>query len=163
MLCHSASLHEQCKSGRVAEHSSDLVSVARGLENMGQFSLAELSAGGAMQPATAPATNAWDKPINLNLAPLVALPPKYDKGGAGDQHDSGIDVSEMALNSAASSTRSSPNGGTGGKKPSAGAAAVMAGAAGAAGSGDAMGQFAPKPQRQSSVNKVHLRYVVLVS
>ena len=36
-----------------------------------------------------------------------------DKGGSGDQHDSGIDVSNPeAMHSAASSTRSSPNSGS---------------------------------------------------
>ena len=61
-------------------------------------------------PAPAPPVNAWDKPISLTTtAPTVSIPAcdtKYpDKG---DQHDSGIDISEP-INSGASSTRSSPS------------------------------------------------------
>lgn len=85
-----------------------------------------------MTPAPVPAVNAWVKPINfgtsvgpvgsqLQQAPvtshsaspqhpqqqagIVPVDMKLDKG---DQHDSGIDVSDQA-NSAASSTRSSPS------------------------------------------------------
>lgn len=58
-------------------------------------------------PAPAPAVNAWDKPIKLNTPEgVLAESAKYDKG---DQHDSGIDISETQ-NSANSSTRSSPSG-----------------------------------------------------
>jgi len=62
-------------------------------------------------PAPIPLVNAWEKRIQLAssvVPPMVSIPVtdlKYDKN---DQHDSGIDVSEP-LNSATSSTRSSPN------------------------------------------------------
>ena len=57
-------------------------------------------------PAPAPAVNAWDKPIKLAVTDgALGDPSKYDKG---DQHDSGIDISEPH-NSASSSTRSSPS------------------------------------------------------
>ena len=63
-------------------------------------------------PAPILLVNAWEKRIQLAsvvVPPMVSVPVadlKYD--GKTDQHDSGIDVNEQ-LNSAASSTRSSPN------------------------------------------------------
>ena len=66
---------------------------------------------GVSAPAPAPSVNAWDKPISFAVsAPTVAtIPQESSKFDKGDQHDSGIDVSEP-LNSAGSSTRSSPSG-----------------------------------------------------
>ena len=75
---------------------------------------------GVRQAAPAPVVNAWDKPIRLTTtsstvttatsaaaaAPSAATV-KY--GDKGEQHDSGIELNE-ALNSASSSTRSSPSG-----------------------------------------------------
>ena len=134
-----------------------VVCSGRSVEGMGQFSTSVGAPGSTtLVPANIPSANAWDKPINLNLAPVVTaqlqLPAvatatavmaeaglagvKYDKGAGGDQTDSGIDISEMAVNSAGSSTRSSPN-----SNAKAKAAAAAA-------------QFGAKPQRQPSVGKV---------
>lgn len=80
----------------------------------------------SLTPAPAPAISAWSKPINFSASvgpvgsqnqqvstahsvsvqhAVIPADPKLDKG---DQHDSGIDVSDQP-NSAASSTRSSPS------------------------------------------------------
>lgn len=60
-------------------------------------------------PAPVPAVNAWNKPINFNgnstPGQNIGEPRGFDKG---DQHDSGIDVSDPP-NSAGSSQRSSPS------------------------------------------------------
>ncbi|XP_052823701.1 protein PRRC2C isoform X3 [Octopus bimaculoides] len=55
-----------------------------------------------------PPVNAWNKPINISITNAMhsSTDMSYDKGG--DQHDSGIDVSDPP-NSTASSTRSSPS------------------------------------------------------
>ncbi|XP_041368189.1 protein PRRC2C-like isoform X2 [Gigantopelta aegis] len=64
----------------------------------------------SMTPAPIPTVSAWSKPISFAITVgagpnQTAMEPKFDKG---DQHDSGIDVSDQP-NSAASSTRSSPS------------------------------------------------------
>ncbi|KAL4218896.1 cell differentiation [Mactra antiquata] len=60
----------------------------------------------ALAPAPVPSVNAWNKPINFAAVPgMQVQEAKYDKG---DQHDSGIDVSDHP-NSGGSSTRSSPS------------------------------------------------------
>ena len=64
----------------------------------------------SMTPAPIPTVSAWSKPISFAItvgtgASQPAMEAKFDKG---DQHDSGIDVSDQP-NSAASSTRSSPS------------------------------------------------------
>ena len=68
-------------------------------------------------PAPAPAVNAWDTPLSVappppllvSTAPTVHIPSHDVKfGDKGDQHDSGIDISEP-LNSGDSSTRNSPS------------------------------------------------------
>ena len=76
----------------------------------------------SLTPAPVPAISAWSKPINFahaasnnsqqpsapsRQAAVVPADIKLDKGG--DQHDSGIDVSDQP-NSPSSSTRSSPSG-----------------------------------------------------
>ncbi len=61
-----------------------------------------------MAPAKPP--NAWHKPVSLaTAAPTVSIPHDVKFSDKGDQHDSGIDISEN-VNSAGSSTRSSPSG-----------------------------------------------------
>ena len=83
----------------------------------------------SMTPAPVPTISAWSKPINFahatsnggqqpsvpasqQAAVVVPADMKLDKGG--DQHDSGIDVSDQP-NSPSSSTRSSPSGDSGNK------------------------------------------------
>merc|ERR1719483_269653 len=73
---------------------------------------------GSLAPAPAPAISAWSKPINFSTSSPGAAPVRASRGGQqvvvadtkdkGDNHDSGIDVSDQP-NSAASSTRSSPS------------------------------------------------------
>ena len=59
-------------------------------------------------PAPAPAVNAWDKPIRLATVPVTVSTGDNLAFEKGDQHDSGVDLSE-AHNSGTSSTRSSPS------------------------------------------------------
>ena len=67
-------------------------------------------------PAPAPAVNAWEKPITITPAVVATSSVtvaangevKFDNKTGGDQHDSGIDISEPQ-NSGSSSTRSSPS------------------------------------------------------
>lgn len=73
----------------------------------GSFSMA--TSGQSPAPAPAPPVNAWDKPISLAVTTTSMSLPVDSKFDKNDQHDSGIDVSEP-LNSAGSSTRSSPSG-----------------------------------------------------
>ncbi|KAK3764711.1 hypothetical protein RRG08_042021 [Elysia crispata] len=85
-------------------------------------SAASMMASLSLTPAPVPAISAWSKPINFahaasnnsqqpsapsRQAAVVPADIKLDKGG--DQHDSGIDVSDQP-NSPSSSTRSSPSG-----------------------------------------------------
>ncbi|GFS03604.1 protein PRRC2C [Elysia marginata] len=92
-------------------------------------SSASMMASLSLTPAPVPTISAWSKPINFahstsngsqqpsgpssQQAPVVVpADMKLDKGG--DQHDSGIDVSDQP-NSPSSSTRSSPSGDSGNK------------------------------------------------
>lgn len=68
----------------------------------------QTAAATVLAPAPIPQVNAWNKPISfasVTGSVTVSAEPKLDKG---DQHDSGIDVSDQP-NSGGSSTRSSPS------------------------------------------------------